>query len=245
MEFKKTIKKLRQRYRPVKSIKKTMSKKKNQRRALFGLGVIIILGLVGFLARGHYEQQQLQSRILENQVVIEKTQNDIKELQSDVSKKQEEIKKSNRAIQEKDKKQKELEEKIEQLNKQVSILKSYGAGVGGSYHLSSSQNVDIVAGNAYGYGYCTWYVKNKRPDIGSYWGNANQWVASAKAAGFATGSDPRVGSIGVSFEGSVGHVVYIESVNGATVHLSEMNGAAGWNTIGIRDAPASDFVYIY
>ena len=240
---------MKQRYRPVKSIKKTFSKKKNQRRAVLGLGVIIILGLVGFLVQAHQQrvasEQKFQEMVLENRKVIAKTQNDVKELKSDVSQKQKEIEKSNRAIQAKDKKQAELEETISQLNKQIAILKSYGSGIGGPYHVAKNQNLNITEGNTYGYGYCTWYVKNKRPDIGSYWGDAKNWYSSAQAAGFETGREARPGAIGVSFGGSVGHVVYIESVSGSTVHLSEMNGAAGWNVVGERDAQESEFVYIY
>ena len=249
MELRKRIKKIKQRYRPIRSAKKTFSKKKNQRRALMGLGVIMIVGLSAFLVQAHNErvamEKKFQATVLENQKVIAKTQDDVKELKADVSQKQKEIEKSNRTIQAKDKKQRELEETIEQLNKQVAILKSYGSGIGGPYHVAKNQNLNITEGNAYGYGYCTWYVKNKRPDIGSYWGDAKNWYSSAQAAGFDTGHEARPGAIGVSFEGSAGHVVYIESVSGSTVHLSEMNGAAGWNVVGERDAPESEFVYIY
>ena len=102
------------------------------------------------------------------------------------------------------------------------------------------------AGNGYAAGNCTWYVKSRRPDIGSHWGNANQWLASAQSAGFSTGGTPKQGAIGVSFNGYYGHVVYIESVSadGSTVQLSEMN-AKGLGVISSRTAPASSFQYIY
>lgn len=97
------------------------------------------------------------------------------------------------------------------------------------------------AGNTYAPGYCTWYAKNRRPDLPNRMGNASAWVASAAAHGFATGSAPRVGAIGQ--QGN--HVVYVESVNGdGTVTISEMN-YRGVGVVSSRTAPASSFRYIY
>lgn len=97
------------------------------------------------------------------------------------------------------------------------------------------------AGNTYGYGYCTWYVKNRRPDMPNNLGNANTWVARAAAQGMATGSAPRAGAVGQAGM----HVVYVESVNGdGTVTVSEMN-RAGWNVVSSRTVPAGYFQYIY
>lgn len=101
-----------------------------------------------------------------------------------------------------------------------------------------------VSGNTYDYGYCTWYVKNRRPDLPNRMGNANAWYGSAQAMGLSTGSVPRVGAVGVSFAGFYGHVVYVESVNGSTITVSEMN-YAGWNIVSSRTANAGEFVYIY
>lgn len=101
--------------------------------------------------------------------------------------------------------------------------------------------------NAYDYGYCTWYVKNKRPDVGGYWGNASNWLSSAIANGFSTGVEPRAGAVGVntSMAGGLGHVVYVESLNGdGTINLSDMN-YNGWGVTSYRTAPASDYTYIY
>lgn len=110
---------------------------------------------------------------------------------------------------------------------------------------TSSPRPYVGGPNAYAPGYCTWYVKTKRPDIGSYWGNANQWIASAQQAGYATGSEPRPGAIGVSFAGGYGHVVYVESVSGGSLTISDMNGVAGFGAVGYRSASASEFQYIY
>lgn len=97
------------------------------------------------------------------------------------------------------------------------------------------------AGNGYVRGYCTWYAKNRRPDLPNNLGNAISWVSNAAAQGIATGGTPRAGAIGQSGN----HVVYIESVNGdGTVTVSEMN----WEGLGVissRTASAGSFSYIY
>lgn len=97
------------------------------------------------------------------------------------------------------------------------------------------------AGNTYAPGYCTWYAKNRRPDLPNRLGNASSWVARAAAQGFATGSTPQAGAIGQ--QGN--HVVYVESVNGdGTVTVSDMN-YAGLFVITTRTVSASSFRYIY
>lgn len=99
--------------------------------------------------------------------------------------------------------------------------------------------------NLYAAGNCTWYVKEKVPYIGGTWGNANQWLASAQSDGFETGYAPKDGAIGVSFEGLLGHVVYIESVNtDGSVTISEMNYGRLY-AMNTRTVPANSFTYIY
>lgn len=99
-----------------------------------------------------------------------------------------------------------------------------------------------TAGNTYAAGYCTWYAKNKRPDLPNMLGNAVSWVANAAARGYATGAAPRVGAIGQ--QGN--HVVYVESVNpDGTVSISEMNYGGGLFVVHHRTVPASSFTYIY
>jgi peptidoglycan DL-endopeptidase CwlO len=98
-----------------------------------------------------------------------------------------------------------------------------------------------VSGNTYSAGYCTWYVKNRRPDLPNNLGNADTWVARASAQGLPTGSAPRVGAVGQRGM----HVVYVESVNGdGTVGISEMN-REGLYVTSTRTVPASYFQYIY
>lgn len=98
-----------------------------------------------------------------------------------------------------------------------------------------------TAGNGYAYGYCTWYVKQKRPDFPNQMGNAYSWVSSAQATGIPTGSKPRAGAIGQSGN----HVVYVEKVNGdGTITVSDMN-YAGWAVVTTRKVPANSHYYIY
>lgn len=99
-------------------------------------------------------------------------------------------------------------------------------------------------GNTYVWGTCTWYVKNRKPNIGNMWGNGGYaWIASAQAAGYRTGSQPAPGAIGVQ----PGHVVVVESVlsGGKKVRISEMNYAGGIGVVHYRTVPASTFTYIY
>ena len=97
------------------------------------------------------------------------------------------------------------------------------------------------SGNGYVAGYCTWYVKNRRPDLPNNLGNARTWVSRAASQGLATGSTPRAGAVGQ--QGN--HVVYIESVNGdGTVTVSDMNWS-GLYVKTVRTVSSSNFRYIY
>lgn len=101
-------------------------------------------------------------------------------------------------------------------------------------------------GNTYDYGYCTWYVKNRRgASLPNNLGNANTWYSRAAAQGMAVGSSPRPGAVGTTTRGALGHVVYVESVNGdGSINISEMN-APTFGVTTYRTASASEFVYIY
>ncbi len=75
------------------------------------------------------------------------------------------------------------------------------------------------------YGYCTWYVAQKRNV--PWGGNAGTWLYHAKSAGYATGKSPTVGSIMVSSESWWGHVALVTSVSADSFTVSEMN-YKGW-----------------
>lgn len=96
--------------------------------------------------------------------------------------------------------------------------------------------------NTYSYGYCTWYVKNQRPDISNHWGNAGyNWISEAKADGYATGSVPQPGAIAVTG----GHVAIVDFVSNGKPHISEMNYGGGVGVIHHRTVSPSTFQYIY
>lgn len=101
------------------------------------------------------------------------------------------------------------------------------------------------AGNTYAPGNCTWYVKNRCPDLPGNLGNANTWQYMARSYGLPTGSTPRAGAVGTTGAGDLGHVVYVERVNGdGTILISEMNFAGLYSTRS-RTAGANEFQYIY
>ena len=61
-----------------------------------------------------------------------------------------------------------------------------------------------------------------------YWGgrgNASQWPANASAAGYTVSSVPRAKSVGISQSGPYGHAVWVESVSGNRVYISQYNAA--------------------
>lgn len=77
-------------------------------------------------------------------------------------------------------------------------------------------------GHRFPYGYCTWFVAQKR--YVPWGGNAGAWLYNAKAMGYATGKTPRAGAIVVTTENRYyGHVAYVEKVSGNTITISEMN----------------------
>jgi surface antigen len=98
----------------------------------------------------------------------------------------------------------------------------------------------LGAGNGFDYGYCTWWVANKRAI--PWRGNAREWWWNARPFGFAEGPTPRVGAImamSASYTSPLGHVAYVESVNAnGSFVVSEMNwwgvAGGGWNRVDYR-----------
>ena len=103
---------------------------------------------------------------------------------------------------------------------------------------TSTGGFSVAPSGWYPVGQCTWYVWTRRP-VGM-WGNASDWLYNAQRDGVATGSVPRAGAVGWTS----GHVVYVESVHGNTVTISEANYdyAGSIRTITV---PASKYQYIY
>lgn len=87
-------------------------------------------------------------------------------------------------------------------------------------------------GHRFPYGYCTWYVAQKR--FVPWGGNAGTWLYHARAMGYKTGKTPTVGSIVVTTDNAYyGHVALVEKVSGGTITVSEMN-YRGWGKVNKR-----------
>ena len=122
--------------------------------------------------------------------------------------------------------------------------------------LPGAVNAQGPCGNHFAFGQCTWYVASRR--CIPWLGNAYQWWANARAAGFAEGHVPQAGAVVVWSPGgggssSVGHVAYVEAVGpsgdvpAGSFKLSEMNWG-GWDRVTYRILPnnspgISGFIY--
>lgn len=102
--------------------------------------------------------------------------------------------------------------------------------------------------------YAAWKVLQKTGRTAMYWGNAKDWPSSAARVGYATGSTPRAGSVGVMTGGPYGHVVWVESVNAnGTINISQYNywlssksnGGWGWYSEFQNVSPWAYQIYIY
>jgi LysM repeat protein len=100
-------------------------------------------------------------------------------------------------------------------------------------------------GHRFPYGYCTWYVAQKR--YVPWGGNASSWLVNARASGKPTGRTPRPGAIMVSGESRWGHVALVESVSGSSFTVSEMNyvgfGRKSTRTISTNSGVVRGFIY--
>jgi surface antigen len=96
-------------------------------------------------------------------------------------------------------------------------------------------------------GQCTWWVASKRNIPWN--GNAWSWFGNAQSAGRATGRQPRVGAIMVTWENRFyGHVALVEAVHGdGSWTVSEMNyrglGVVDRRRIGTGQVPLIGFIY--
>ena len=102
--------------------------------------------------------------------------------------------------------------------------RQYANSAGGTPQISGGTILSGKGGTGhrFPYGYCTWYVAQKR--YVPWGGNAGSWLYNAKSAGYATGKTPRAGAIVVTTENRYyGHVAIVEKVSGDTITVSEMN----------------------
>ncbi len=118
---------------------------------------------------------------------------------------------------------------------------------GGSPYDQSIFNEPAVAGDAYDYGYCTYWAALRRIQVNdpipNNWGDAITWAFAAQLAGYNVDHTPSIGAIFQWPEapGGLGHVAFVESVDPKTGAwtISEMN-AVGWDVVDNRTYPASD-----
>lgn len=119
-------------------------------------------------------------------------------------------------------------------------------GSGSSYGGYSYGYNAASVGNRYAYGYCTYYVYNRRAElgrpVGSFWGDAVTWAGFASSSGYAVNGTPAVGAVlqDPNAAPPYGHVAVVENVYGdGSIRVSEMN-YVGWNVISYRTISAGE-----
>lgn len=130
---------------------------------------------------------------------------------------------------------------------------SNGQTTGSFSSTAGIASASASVGNRYAIGNCTWYAYERRAQlgrpIGSFWGNASTWAMNAQAAGFTVNKTPAPGAIlqnGGGYAG-YGHVAIVETINGDSFTISEMN-YAGFNVVSSRTIPmsqASNYNFIH
>jgi len=146
-----------------------------------------------------------------------------------------------------------------QVGEQIIIPNGQQPVVASSHSSSASYSNSFAWGgsavygsNGYDYGYCTWWVAQRRIQVGSplpsNLGNASSWPYIGRAAGLAEGNTPRLYAAAVTSTRGEGHVVFVEAVNAdGSILISEMNHE-GWavrDTQTIPAATAAQYIYIY
>lgn len=123
----------------------------------------------------------------------------------------------------------------------------------------SHGGVDGNGTDGLGYGcrqctsYVAWRILKETGYAPAYWGDAIDFPASARAAGFATGTQPRSRAAAVITSGGrPGHVVWVESVDSGagTMEVSQYNyynaGGSGWGHYSRMRVPIGTYQqYIY
>lgn len=131
-------------------------------------------------------------------------------------------------------------ERQKQLAAARTVATRNSASSRGATSTQGAKLSEYSGNNSYPYGWCTWYAASRRGVPGN-WGNAGSWLRGARNAGYATGSEPQAGAIMVTNESWVGHVAYVESVNGSQITVSEMN-YRGWGVVSSRTINAGSGV---
>ncbi len=98
--------------------------------------------------------------------------------------------------------------------------------------------------------YAAWRVYNAYGYM-PYWGghgNANQWLANARSAGYTVSSTPKAGAVGISNAGPWGHAVWVEEVTAQGVRISQYNArnaATNWRSGEYSEDYVSPAMYTY
>ncbi|MFB9860770.1 LysM peptidoglycan-binding domain-containing protein [Salinicoccus siamensis] len=120
-----------------------------------------------------------------------------------------------------------------------------------------------VASGSYGSNYymtgdCTWYVFERRKEMGASvsnsWGDAKNWASAARSEGLQVNNTPSVGAImqSAAFQNgsySFGHVAVVEAVNAdGSIVVSEMNWSGGvgnktTRTVSASSAASHNFIH--
>jgi surface antigen len=115
-------------------------------------------------------------------------------------------------------------------------------------------------------GYCTWGAQEQIHNHTGYYvraltGNAEDWANEARAAGWTVVGEPQPHSVAVfssALVGGVGHVAWVDGVNGRNISITEMNVSFdtsaddGYRTSGFgvfdtrtaQDAPGMSYILI-
>ncbi len=105
------------------------------------------------------------------------------------------------------------------------------ASIGSAYTGPGTTSTPVWGGNSYVWGNCTWYVSNRRAELGrpvpNNLGNAGAWAYTASSYGMKVNYTPAAGAVLVEPVYPLGHVAVVERVNpDGSVLISEMN--YGW-----------------
>lgn len=230
----------------IKSLKKSLEEQQTEVKRL--------------LAEQELAKNELVMKATERQSILDKTQGEASAynaLVSDREKKQGELHKQQQA---------EIEAAMRRASGGIGPI-TIGDPTKGGYPWEAGCWVDAnawsyggVNGNGtdpLGYGcrqcvsYTAFKVGQRTGNYPRYWGNANMWPSSARAAGYQTGNTPRSNSVGIIMAGQYGHTVWVDSVNSdGTLTVSQYNyynaGGPGWgNYSKMRVSAATYNVYIY
>ncbi len=130
-----------------------------------------------------------------------------------------------------------------------SASSSSSSDSGSSYNAPAPSSASSWGTNWYYWGDCTWYAFERRKQlgkpVGNGWGNASNWAAQARSAGYSVNNSPSVGAIiqahaWTNNAWGMGHVGVVERINpDGSILISEMNFGTGVGVKGHRTLSAS------